>query len=109
EDVETGEPFTAETVIANSPSFGYIHCAQKLQILLQIMLTMSCSATSVFAHPLFHLDYSKTFVEKINFLSYIAIEMFVTLHTRQTTFIMVNEHVPFTYCWSPSLVPKPID
>ncbi|CAF2058578.1 unnamed protein product [Rotaria magnacalcarata] len=31
------------------------------------------------------------------------------LHTRQTTFIMVNEHVPFTYCWSPSLVPKPID
>ncbi|CAF1565316.1 unnamed protein product [Rotaria magnacalcarata] len=67
EDVETGEPFTAETVIANSPSFGYIHCAQKLQILLQIMFTMPWSATSVFAHPLFHLDYSKTSVEKINF------------------------------------------
>lgn len=31
------------------------------------------------------------------------------LHTRQATFMMVDERVPYTYCWSPSLVPKPPD
>lgn len=31
------------------------------------------------------------------------------LHTRQATFMMVDERVPYTYCWSPSLVPKPDD
>ena len=31
------------------------------------------------------------------------------LHTRQATFMMVDERVPYTYCWSPSLVPKPND
>jgi UDP:flavonoid glycosyltransferase YjiC (YdhE family) len=31
------------------------------------------------------------------------------LHTRQATFMMIDERVPYTYCWSPSLVPKPND
>ena len=31
------------------------------------------------------------------------------LHTRQATFLMIDERVPYTYCWSPSLVPKPKD
>jgi len=31
------------------------------------------------------------------------------LHTRQATFLMIEERVPYTYCWSPSLVPKPTD
>ena len=31
------------------------------------------------------------------------------LHTRQAVRIMIDEHVPHTYCWSPSLVPKPAD
>ena len=31
------------------------------------------------------------------------------LHTRQAVGIMMDEHVPHTYCWSPSLVPKPSD
>jgi UDP:flavonoid glycosyltransferase YjiC (YdhE family) len=31
------------------------------------------------------------------------------LHTRQATFLMIDEQVPYTYCWSPSLVPKPKD
>jgi UDP:flavonoid glycosyltransferase YjiC (YdhE family) len=31
------------------------------------------------------------------------------LHTRQATFMMIDELVPYTYCWSPSLVPKPND
>ena len=32
-----------------------------------------------------------------------------TLHTRKAVRIMVDEHVPHTYCWSPSLVRKPAD
>jgi hypothetical protein len=31
------------------------------------------------------------------------------LHTRQATLMMIEERVPYTYCWSPSLVPKPDD
>jgi UDP:flavonoid glycosyltransferase YjiC (YdhE family) len=31
------------------------------------------------------------------------------LHTRQATYMMIDECVPYTYCWSPSLVPKPDD
>jgi UDP:flavonoid glycosyltransferase YjiC (YdhE family) len=31
------------------------------------------------------------------------------LHTRQAAFLMIDERVPYTYCWSPSLVPKPND
>ncbi len=31
------------------------------------------------------------------------------LHTRQATYMMIDEHVPYTYCWSPTLVPKPND
>ena len=32
-----------------------------------------------------------------------------TLHTRQAVRLIINEHVPYTYCWSPSFVPKPAD
>ena len=32
-----------------------------------------------------------------------------TLHTRQAVRLMIDERVPHTYCWSPSLVPKPAD
>jgi UDP:flavonoid glycosyltransferase YjiC (YdhE family) len=31
------------------------------------------------------------------------------LHTHQATRLMIDERVPHTYCWSPSLVPKPND
>ncbi|CAF1173774.1 unnamed protein product [Rotaria sordida] len=128
EDDETGKPFTAEAIIANPPSFGHIHCAHKLQIPLHIMFTMPWSPTTAFPHPFFTVDYSKASVEKVNMLSYSAVEMFAwssmrdivnefrndtlglpSLHTRQATYMMIDERVPFTYCWSPSFVPKPND
>ncbi|CAF4814694.1 unnamed protein product, partial [Rotaria socialis] len=31
------------------------------------------------------------------------------LHMRQAVRLMIDERVPHTYCWSPSLVPKPAD
>ncbi|CAF0894317.1 unnamed protein product [Adineta steineri] len=128
DDDETGKPFTAEAIIANPPSFGHIHCAHKLLIPLHIMFTMPWSPTTAFPHPLVNVDYSRAAVEKVNMLSYSAIEMFTwsgmrdivndfrnnvlglpSLHTRQATYMMIEEKVPYTYCWSPSIVPKPED
>ncbi len=77
-DDETGQLFTAEAIIANPPSFGHIHCAHKLHIPLHIMFTMPWSPTTAFPHPLVNVDYSKAAVEKVNMLSYGAIEMFVS-------------------------------
>ncbi|CAF1488305.1 unnamed protein product, partial [Adineta steineri] len=44
-DDETDMPFTAEAIIANPPSFGHIHCAEKLQIPLHIVFTMPWTST----------------------------------------------------------------
>ena len=78
EDDETGKSFTAEAIIANPPSYGHVHCAHKLLIPLHIMFTMPWSPTTAFPHPLVNVDYSKAVVEKVNMLSYSAIEMFVS-------------------------------
>jgi hypothetical protein len=32
-----------------------------------------------------------------------------SLNMREATTIMINERVPYTHCWSPSLVPRPAD
>jgi hypothetical protein len=33
------KPFVADAIIANPPSFGHVHCAEKLGIPLHIMFT----------------------------------------------------------------------
>jgi UDP:flavonoid glycosyltransferase YjiC (YdhE family) len=68
----------ASTIIANPPSFGHIHCAEKLQIPLHIMFTMPWSPTTVFPHPLSNIDSSIGPKEKINLYSYDVIEMLVS-------------------------------
>ncbi|UJR27650.1 hypothetical protein I4U23_008931 [Adineta vaga] len=128
EDDETDVPFTAEAIIANPPSYGHIHCAQKLQIPLHIVFTMPWSPTIQFPHPFIKVDYNRAPIDRINMLSYDLVEVLTwsgmrniinefrketlglpTLHTRQAVRIMMDEHVPHTYCWSPSFVPKPAD
>ncbi|CAF2538027.1 unnamed protein product [Rotaria sp. Silwood2] len=74
-DDETSAPFTAEVIIANPPSFGHVHCTQKLQIPLHIMFTMPWSTTTVFPHPFCRIDYSKLPKEKFNLLSYSAMDI----------------------------------
>ncbi|CAF0801884.1 unnamed protein product [Adineta ricciae] len=128
DDDETGVPFVAEAIIANPPSYGHIHCAQKLQIPLHIVFTMPWSPTIQFPHPFIKVDYNRAPIDRINMLSYDLVEVLTwscmrniinefredtlglpLLHTRQAVGIMMDEHVPHTYCWSPSLVPKPSD
>ena len=78
-DDETLVPFTAEVIIANPPSFGHIHCAQKLQIPLNMIFTMPWSPTTVFSHPFCKVDNSKIPKEKLNLISYSAIDTLVSL------------------------------
>ncbi|CAF0947201.1 unnamed protein product [Adineta steineri] len=127
-DDETGIPFVAEAIIANPPSYGHIHCAQKLQIPLHIMFTMPWSPTGAFSHPLCQINNNYGPQQLINRISYTVMETLVWsgmgdlinefreqtlhlpgLHNRQAIRMMIDEHVPHTYCWSPSLVPKPSD
>ena len=77
-DDETALPFTAEAIIANPPSFGHIHCAEKLQIPLHMMFTMPWSPTTSFPHPFCNIDSSRGPTGKINFHSYHAVEMLVS-------------------------------
>jgi len=80
DDDETGVPFTAEAIIANPPSYGHIHCAEKLQIPLHIMFTMPWSQTSAFPHPFCKVDYELGPTGLINIASYGVIEMLVSVH-----------------------------
>jgi sterol 3beta-glucosyltransferase len=79
-DDETGRPFLAELILANPPSFGHIHCAQKLQIPLHMIFTMPWSPTTAFPHAFFQIDHFKASKEKLNFLSYSLIETLVCFH-----------------------------
>jgi hypothetical protein len=75
-DDETHLPFTAQAIIANPPSFGHVHCAEKLQIPLHIMFTMPWSPTTAFPHPLCKIDKGPT--EKMNLYSYHVVEILVS-------------------------------
>ena len=77
-DDETQVPFVAEAIIANPPSYGHIHCAQKLRIPLHIMFTMPWTATGAFVHPFCRINNSIGPKDQWNRLSYSMIEMMVS-------------------------------
>ncbi|KAI5921686.1 hypothetical protein F4810DRAFT_677383 [Camillea tinctor] len=119
-------PFVADAIIANPPSFAHIHCAQALGIPLHLMFTMPWTSTRMFSHPLANLK-SSTDHATANFVSFSIVEWM----TWQGLGDVINDwrktidlepvpltegpclaetlQIPFTYCWSPSLVPKPAD
>jgi hypothetical protein len=80
DDDETNVPFIAEAIIANPPSYGHIHCAEKLQIPLHIMFTMPWSPTSAFPHPFCKVMYGLGPTDRINMASYSIIEMLVSVN-----------------------------
>ncbi len=51
----TSEPFVADAIIANLPSFAHIHCAQALGMPVHMMFTMPWTDTRAFPHPLANL------------------------------------------------------
>ncbi|KAL2074858.1 hypothetical protein VTL71DRAFT_8637 [Oculimacula yallundae] len=124
----TARLFVADCIIANPPSFAHIHLAEKLGIPLHIMFTMPYSPTQAFPHPLANIQSSNADAQISNYISYAMIEvlMWQGLGDIMNRFrekclgldpvsliwapgMLQRLKVPYTYCWSPSLIPKPKD
>ncbi|QMW46761.1 hypothetical protein G4B11_010216 [Aspergillus flavus] len=127
-DPETKIPFVADAIIANPPSFAHIHCAQALGVPLHMMFTMPWSPTKEFPHPLANVKGSGTDASLRNYMSYSMVELLTwsgladiinrwrvkalnleELSPRTAAGLMEAMQVPHTYCWSPALIPKPLD
>ncbi|KAJ1323153.1 sterol 3beta-glucosyltransferase [Microdochium nivale] len=129
-DPQTEKPFVADAIIANPPSFAHVHCAQALGVPLHLMFTMPWSSTRAFPHPLANLKFGDDGVVDqmtANFVSYSIVEWLTwqglgdvindwrrTIDLEEVPFsegpvLAESQKIPFTYCWSPALVPKPID
>ncbi|KAF5664929.1 UDP-glucose,sterol transferase [Fusarium circinatum] len=115
-DPQTGLPFVADAIIANPPSFAHIHCAQALGIPVHLMFTMPWSDTRAFLHPLANLKNVGSDPQLGNYISLgdiinkwrksIDLEEVAMFDAPMLTKTL---KIPFTYCWSPALVPKPAD
>ncbi|CEM26909.1 unnamed protein product [Vitrella brassicaformis CCMP3155] len=126
-DLDTGEEFVAEAIIANPVSWAHIHVAERLKIPCHIYFTMPWSPTESFPHPLTHHDRATNEFE--NWLSYTLVNELTwlgmrdlinnfrkrtlgldTIHrTEEAPSLLDHLKVPHAYCWSPSLIPKPKD
>lgn len=121
-------PFVADAIIANPPSFAHIHIAEKMGIPLHMMFTMPWSPTQSFPHPLANIQSSNADINMTNFVSYALVEMMtwqglgdVINRFRERALaldpisliwapgMLSRLRVPYTYCWSPALIPKPKD
>jgi sterol 3beta-glucosyltransferase len=121
------QPFRADVIVANPPSYGHIHCAEALHIPLHMIFTMPWSATCAFPHPFARIDPGAHRPVE-NFFSYGIVDLLVwagivdlvdafrtkTLNLPPITLAdgaaLLDDHeVPFTYLWPDSLVPKPKD
>ncbi|CZS97393.1 probable sterol glucosyltransferase [Rhynchosporium agropyri] len=121
-------PFIADAIIANPPCFAHIHCAERLGIPLHLMFTFPYTPTQAFPHPLANIRKSNVDPGYANFMSYPLVEMMTwqglgdlvnnfrvkTLGLEPVSTLwapgqLYRLKVPFTYLWSPGLVPKPKD
>ncbi|PTB37786.1 uncharacterized protein TrAFT101_005335 [Trichoderma asperellum] len=122
------EPFVADAIIANPPSFAHVHVAEKLGIPLHMMFTMPWSPTRAFPHPLANVQYSNADDVLTNYLTYTLVEMMtwqglgdVINRFRESALdlaplsliwapgLLNRLKISYTYCWSPALIPKPND
>ena len=125
---ESTRPFVADAIIANPPSFAHLHCAEKLGVPLHLMFTMPWSPTQAFPHPLANIQSSNADANMTNFLTYALVEIMtwqglgdIINRLREKKLglepismmtgpgIAARLKVPYTYCWSPALIPKPKD
>ncbi|KAH6679597.1 hypothetical protein B0J14DRAFT_614741 [Halenospora varia] len=121
-------PFIADAIIANPPSFAHIHCAERLGIPLHLMFTFPYTPTQAFPHPLANIKKTNVDPGYTNFMSYPLVEMMTwqglgdlinnfrvkTLGLEPVSTLwapgqLYRLKVPYTYLWSPGLIPKPKD
>ncbi|KDR81957.1 hypothetical protein GALMADRAFT_207321 [Galerina marginata CBS 339.88] len=124
----TGRSFAADAIISNPPAFAHIHCAEALGIPLLLSFTMPWSPTAAFAHPLVNITNSNAKFGVNNYLSYAAADLLTwqgvgdiinnfrstklglsPLSIRSGPGYVDRLKIPWTYCMSPALVPKPND
>ncbi|RBR07804.1 uncharacterized protein FIESC28_10497 [Fusarium coffeatum] len=122
------EPFVADAIIANPPSFAHVHIAEKMGIPVHMMFTMPWSPTRAFPHPLANIQSSNTDDVMTNYMSYTLVEMMtwqglgdVINRFRKKALdlpplsmiwapgLLSRLKISWTYCWSPALIPKPND
>ncbi|THC93158.1 hypothetical protein EYZ11_007367 [Aspergillus tanneri] len=122
------QPFVADVIIANPPTFVHLSCAERLGIPLNMMFTMPWSPTQAFPHPLATIRSQSTKPSAANFASYGVVEVMMweglgdlinhfrkkqlgldPLDAIRAPSINHRLQVPYTYLWSPSLLPKPQD
>ncbi|KAG9500430.1 hypothetical protein J7337_008908 [Fusarium musae] len=120
--------FLADVIIANPPSMGHIHCAQKLNIPLHMVFTMPWSPTKAFPHPLAAMSYGDADAKVANYLSFMMMELLtwqglgdlINKFRRQTLHLdpispmwgfqlLSRLRIPYSYLWSQTLIPKPSD
>ncbi|CAI0652705.1 unnamed protein product [Colletotrichum noveboracense] len=125
---ESQKPFVADAIIANPPSFAHIHIAEKMGIPLHLMFTMPWTPTRAFPHPLANIQSTNTDPVMTNYVSYALVEMMtwqglgdVINRFREKALdldpmsliwapgVLNRLRIPYTYCWSPALIPKPND
>ncbi|RMZ66476.1 glycosyltransferase family 28 domain-containing [Pyrenophora seminiperda CCB06] len=121
-------PFVADAIIANPPSFAPQHIAEKLGIPLHMMFTFPYTPTCQFPHPLANIKASNVEATYSNFMSYPLVELMMwqglgdlinrfrtqVLHLEEVSRLwapgqLYRLKVPYTYMWSPGLIPKPKD
>ncbi|KAF2686015.1 glycosyltransferase family 1 protein [Lentithecium fluviatile CBS 122367] len=121
-------PFVCDAIIANPPSFAPPHIAERLGIPLHMMFTFPYSPTTQFPHPLANIKATNVDAKYVNFMSYPLVEMMTwqglgdlinrfrakTLCLEEVSTLwapgqLYRLRVPYTYMWSPGLVPKPKD
>jgi UDP:flavonoid glycosyltransferase YjiC (YdhE family) len=126
--MDTADPFVADAIIANPPSFAHIHIAERLGIPLHLMFTFPYTPTTAFPHPLANIKSTNVDHAYANFMSYPLVELMTwqglgdlinkfrikTLGMEAVSTLwapgqIYRMNVPFTYMWSPGLVPKPAD
>ncbi|CAL5386428.1 unnamed protein product [Camellia sinensis] len=73
-DIETGQPFRAQAIIANPPAYGHAHVAEALGVPLHIFFTIpwTCRPTNEFPHPLIRVPQSAGY-----WLSYIVVDLLI--------------------------------
>ncbi|KAF8748480.1 Glycosyltransferase family 1 protein [Rhizoctonia solani] len=132
-EVDEGSPneggFVADAIISNPPTFAHIHCAEALGIPLLLSFTMPWCATAAFPHPLVNVKQSGSHEPNaVNYYSYTLVDMLTWqglghainkfrtkklglpyLSTASAVTMIQRSAIPWTYCISPALIPKPQD
>ncbi|XP_019154904.1 PREDICTED: sterol 3-beta-glucosyltransferase UGT80B1-like [Ipomoea nil] len=121
-DLETGQPFRAQAIIANPPAYGHVHVAEALGVPLHIFFTMPWTPTYEFPHAFARVPKSAGY-----WLSYIVVDLLIWWGIRSyindfrkkklnlppiayfSMYYGSISHLPTGYLWSPHVVPKPQD